>query len=141
MRLKDLRVYIRRNKAYGLDTTAQQVNYQERISLVFTPLVFVLLGIPFALQPLKSQSMPKSIAFCFLIVFIYLLMFRMSLSIGKSGIFPPIVAGWAPISFSHPGRDSHFQETVGPPTGIRHMFCASLSGNQCWKYSNTRMNA
>jgi len=97
MRLKDLRQYISRNKAYGLDTTDEQVRYQERVALVFTPLVFVLLGIPFALKPLsRNQSMPKSIAFCFLVVFIYLLMFRLSLSIGKGGHIPPIVAGWAP---------------------------------------------
>jgi lipopolysaccharide export system permease protein len=96
MRLKDLRRYIDRNAAYGLDTTAQRVHYHERVALVFTPLVFVLLGFPFALKPLKTQSMPKSIAFCFLIVFLYLLTFRMSLSIGKGGHIPPVVAGWAP---------------------------------------------
>jgi len=95
MRLRDLRRYIDRNKAYGLDTTSQQVTYHERLALVFTPLIFVLLGIPFAIKPLKSQSMPKSIAFCFVVVFIYLLMFRMSLSVGKGGHIPPVVAGWA----------------------------------------------
>jgi lipopolysaccharide export system permease protein len=96
MRLKDLRRYITRNQAYGLDTTAQQVHYHERLALVFTPLIFVLLGMPFALKPLKTQSMPKSIAFCFLIVFIYLIMFRFTLSIGKGGHIPAIIAGWAP---------------------------------------------
>jgi len=96
MRLKDLREYIHRNKAYGMDTTDEQVHYQERLALVFTPLVLVLLGIPFALKPLKSQSMPKSIAFCFLVVFVYLVMFRMTLSIGKGGHIPPVVAGWTP---------------------------------------------
>lgn len=96
MRLKDLRLYIARNRSYGLDTTSQQVNYHQRLALVFTPLVFVLLGIPFAIRPLKSQSNARSIAFCFLIVFVYLLMFQMSLSIGKGGHIPPLVAGWAP---------------------------------------------
>ena len=96
MRLKDLRKYIARNKSYGLDTTGQQVNYHERVALIFAPLVFVLLAVAFALKPLKTQSMAKSIAFCFLIVFIYLVMFRMTLSIGKGGHIPPLLAGWTP---------------------------------------------
>jgi lipopolysaccharide export system permease protein len=96
MRLRELRRYIARNSAYGLDTTDQQVHYNERVALVFTPLVFVLLGIPFGLKPLKTHSTPKSIAFCFLIVFLYLLLFRVSLSIGKGGHLPPVVAAWAP---------------------------------------------
>lgn len=96
MRLKDLRQFINRNASYGLDTTAQRVHYHERVALVFAPLIFVLLGIPFALKPLKTQSTPKSIAFCFLVVFVYLLAFRLSLSIGKGGHIPPVVAGWAP---------------------------------------------
>lgn len=96
MRLRELRRYISRNSAYGMDTTDQQVHYHERVALVFTPLVFVLLGIPFGLRPLKSQTTAKSIAFCFLVVFIYLLMFRMSVSIGKGGHIPPMVAAWGP---------------------------------------------
>ncbi len=96
MRLKDLRLYIARNKSYGLDTTSQQVNYHQRLALVFTPLVFVLLGIPFAIRPLKTHSFARSIGFCFLVVFMYLLIFQMSLSIGKGGHIPPLIAGWAP---------------------------------------------
>lgn len=96
MRLRDLRAYIKRNSAYGLDTTHQRVNYHERMALVFTPLVFILLAMPFAVHPLKSQSTARSVAFCFVVVFCYLLMFRLSLSIGKSGHIPPFIAAWAP---------------------------------------------
>lgn len=95
MRLKDLRRFIARNTDFGLDTTAEQVHYHERVALVFAPLIFVLVGIPFALKPLKTYSMAKSVGLCFLLVFLYLLMFRMALSIGKGGHIPPVVAGWA----------------------------------------------
>ncbi len=95
MRLKDLRRFIVRNTDFGLDTTAEQVHYHERVALVFAPLIFVLVGIPFALKPLKTYSMAKSVGFCFLLVFMYLLMFRMALSVGKGGHIPPVVAGWA----------------------------------------------
>ncbi len=95
MRLKDLRRFIVRNTDFGLDTTAEQVHYHERVALVFAPLIFVLVGIPFALKPLKTYSAARSVGFCFLLVFLYLLMFRMALSIGKGGHIPPAVAGWA----------------------------------------------
>lgn len=101
MRLRDLRRYIDRNKSYGFDTTAQQVNYHERLALVFAPLIFVLIAVPFGTKPLKTQGLTKSVGFCFLIVFLYLLTFRMSVSVGKGGRIPPLLAGWGPnILFS-----------------------------------------
>jgi len=96
MRLRELRRFISRNKSYGLDTTRQQVSYHERISMVFTPIIFVLLGIVFALKPLKTQSVAKGVGFCFLVVFIYLIIFRLMVSVGKGGYLPPIIAGWTP---------------------------------------------
>ena len=96
MRLKELRQYIARNKSYGLDTVSQQVHYHERVALIFTPLILVLLGISFSLHPLRTQSTARSIGLCFLVVFMYLLIFRMTVSIGRGGFIPPIVAGWTP---------------------------------------------
>jgi lipopolysaccharide export system permease protein len=95
MKLRELRNYIKRNSSYGLDTTDQQVHYHERVALIFAPLIFVLLGISFAVKPLRHQSMAKSVGFCFLVVFLYLLVFRMTLSMGKGGHLPPIIAAWS----------------------------------------------
>jgi len=96
MQLKELKKFIARNRSYGLDTTRQQVSYYERLAMVFTPVIFVLLGIAFALKPLKTQSVAKGVAFCFLVVFIYLIIFRLMISVGKGGHLPPLVAGWTP---------------------------------------------
>jgi len=96
MRLKELRRYISRNRSFGLDTTRQQVSYHERLSMVFTPIIFVLLGITFALKPLKTQSVAKGVGFCFLVVFIYLVICRLTVSVGKEGHIPPFMAGWTP---------------------------------------------
>jgi lipopolysaccharide export system permease protein len=94
MKLKDLRHYIERNSSYGLDTREQQISYHERISSIFTPLIFVLLAILFAVNPLKTQSVAKGIAFCFIVAVSYLLIFRLSVSVGKSGHLPPLLAAW-----------------------------------------------
>jgi lipopolysaccharide export system permease protein len=95
MRLRELRKYIRRNSSYGLDTTDQQVHYHERVALIFAPLIFVLIGVSFAIRPLRNQSTAKSIGFCFIIIFLYLLVFRMALSMGKGGHIPPLIAAWS----------------------------------------------
>jgi lipopolysaccharide export system permease protein len=96
MRLKELRQYIQKNSSFGLDTTSQEVRYHERIAAVFTPLVFILLGFPFAVRPLKSNTTGRSIAFCFLVMVSYMLAMRLALSVGKSGHIPPLIAAWAP---------------------------------------------
>lgn len=96
MRLRDLRRYIERNLNYGLDTTGQRVSYHERVAHIFAPLIFVLLGLAFSLNPLKTQSPAKGVAFSFLVVFTYLLMSRMTVSVGKGGFIPPFIAAWAP---------------------------------------------
>ncbi len=95
MKLRELRKFISRNRSYGLDTTSQQVSYHERISMLFTPIIFVLLAIAFALKPLKTQSIAKGVGFCFLVVFIYLIILRLMISVGKGGHLPPWIAGWA----------------------------------------------
>lgn len=96
MRLKDLRQSIQRNREYGLDTTVQQVNYHERVALVFTPLVLLLIGFPFAVRPGKSYSAGRSVSLCLGLIFIYLMMSRLTLSMGKSGHIPAIMAAWVP---------------------------------------------
>lgn len=96
MRLKEIRQYIQKNKAFGLDTTHQEVRYHERIAAVFTPLVFILLGFPFAVKPLKTHTTGRSVAFCFFIMVSYMLAARLGVSIGKGGHIPPLIAAWGP---------------------------------------------
>lgn len=98
MQLAELRKYILRNQASGLDTTAQQVHYHERIAVVFSPLILLLIALPYGLKPLRTASMAKSVSFCFVVVLFYLVTFRLSLSIGKGGNIPPLLAAWTPNS-------------------------------------------
>lgn len=96
MRLRDLRKFIERSHRYGVDMTLQRVSYHERVAHVFSPLIFVLLGLAFSLNPFKNQSPAKGVALSFLLVFIYLILSKMSLSVGKGGRIPPMVAAWLP---------------------------------------------
>jgi len=96
MPLKDLRTHIKKNSSYGMDVTGHEVNYHKRVSVIFTPIILVLLGISFSMTPLKSTPMTRSIGYCFLIVFVYFLLQHLTAAVGKGGHFPPVVAGWAP---------------------------------------------
>jgi len=96
MRLRDLRHFIEKSSQYGVDTTLQKISYHERVAHVFSPLIFVLLGLAFSLSPLKNKSSAKGVALSFLLVFIYLILSKMSLSIGKGGRIPPAIAAWVP---------------------------------------------
>ena len=96
MRLRELRKYIERSHRYGVDTTLQRVSYHERVSHVFSPLIFVLLGLTFALNPLKNHPTSKGVALSFLLVFAYLVLAKMTLSLGRGGRIPPWVAAWLP---------------------------------------------
>ena len=95
MPLKDLRHYINRNRSYGFDTTRPQVNYQERVALIFAPLVFVMFALALTTQALQHHSTSRMVGICFVIVSVYLLFFRISLSVGRGGHIPPILAGWS----------------------------------------------
>ncbi|NBX76215.1 MAG: YjgP/YjgQ family permease [Proteobacteria bacterium] len=96
MRLRDLRKFIERSHRYGVDMTVQRVSYHERVAHVFSPLIFVLLGLSFSLSPFKNQSPAKGVALSFLLVFVYLILSKMSLSVGRGGRIPPMVAAWLP---------------------------------------------
>ena len=96
MKIRDLKRYIQHNRGTGLDITAQLVHFHERLALVLAPLVLILISLPYSLRPLRTYSMGKSVGFCFLLVFIYLVMFRFSVSLGKSGNVPPFLAAWTP---------------------------------------------
>lgn len=96
MRLDELKRYIARNDSFGLDTTSQKINYHQRIAMVFTPLIFIILALSFVVKAHAIHSFSKSTGLCFLIVVTYLLLFQMTVSVGRSGLIPPIIAGWAP---------------------------------------------
>lgn len=96
MRLRDLRKFIERSQKYGVDMTPQKVSYHSRVAHVFSPLIFVLLGLVFVLNPMKNNSAAKGVALSFLLVFIYLILSKMSLSVGKGGRIPAFIAAWLP---------------------------------------------
>lgn len=94
LRLRDLRLRIERHELYGLDTTSPAINYHERLALVFSPLIFVMIGIPLAATPMSQRSVTRGASYAFGIILMYLLAFKTCLAAGQAGLIPPVVAGW-----------------------------------------------
>ncbi|HOX53943.1 MAG: LPS export ABC transporter permease LptG [Candidatus Omnitrophica bacterium] len=71
------------------------VDIQQRFAYPFGSLVIVFVGLPFSLMIKKRKGMTfASFGVCMLIGFLYYLTNAISIALGKSDIFPPIMAGW-----------------------------------------------
>ena len=88
--------FIEKNKAAGIDTVEYEVSLHQKISYAFAGLVLVLMGIPFCVGHARSGSFGKNIGVCILIVFIYWVLYSSFINFGKHGVFPPLIAAWAP---------------------------------------------
>lgn len=92
----ELSAYIRRIGAAGYDTTRYLTDLHAKLSFPFLNLVMVLIGIPFALRTGRSGGMALGIGASVIIGFTYGILFYVFLNFGKSGILPPLLAGWTP---------------------------------------------
>ncbi|MCB0350359.1 MAG: LPS export ABC transporter permease LptG [Bdellovibrionales bacterium] len=94
--IADLRRFIQKNKEAGLDTLQYEVDMHAKMSFAFAALVMSLMGIPFTVQRSRSGGNMLSIGVSIVTAFSYWVIFSASLSMGKHGSLPPIVAAWAP---------------------------------------------
>ena len=70
------------------------VDMYYKLSVPFTGLVIMLIGIPFALKRTRTKAM-GSIGIALAISIIYYVVNAMFLALGKGGLVPPIIAAWA----------------------------------------------
>lgn len=98
LRLKELFQYISKIQKNGADVRAHLVKAHNRISLSFVPLVMAMLAIPFGVQvgTRNKNSTGRDLGICLGITFLYWMFYSLSLSLGKGGTIPPLVAAWAP---------------------------------------------
>lgn len=94
--LKDLKRYIQKNKAAGLDTVSLEVVYHDKFASLIAAFVMVLLGIPFSVTSNRGGSSMVNIGFCLLMVVIYWTFKNSALTLGHHGSLPPPLAAWGP---------------------------------------------
>jgi len=82
----------------GYDTTRLRVGYWAKFSLPFTPLVMLLLGLPFAFKVGRSGSL-YAVGISLLLVILYWATLAVFNALGLETILPPLLAAWAPNVF------------------------------------------
>ncbi|HVR86435.1 MAG TPA: LptF/LptG family permease, partial [Planctomycetota bacterium] len=68
-----------------------------RFSFPLSPIVLVLIGLPFVMDP-NSKSFVKGLIFCFLLAVGYYLTHFACVDLGNRGNLHPVVAAWFPVS-------------------------------------------
>jgi len=93
---KELGRYIRKNSEAGLNMTSLVVDYHNKLSFPFTIFVMALVGVPFVITHQRSGGMAKNIGLILLMTFGFWVMHSYSMSLGRHGQVPPILATWGP---------------------------------------------
>lgn len=97
MAVGELRRYITRNKEAGLNTVPFEVDYYAKFSYMFTSLVMVLLGVAFSIgSSPRAGGVLVNLQKCLLVTIGYWGVYSSSITLGKHGAFPPLIAAWGP---------------------------------------------
>lgn len=91
----ELREYIEKLAKTGVNSVRYQVDLAAKGSTAFTNLVMALIGIAFALRTGKRGVMAWTGA-CVVVAVCYSILNSFSISLGRGGVLPPVVAAWLP---------------------------------------------
>ena len=92
----ELKHFIAKNRAAGLDTVAYEVDYYAKISYAFAGLVMSLLGLPFSVGKARSGGTVLSAGVALALVFAYYVFYSSGITLGQHGTIPPLMAAWIP---------------------------------------------
>jgi lipopolysaccharide export system permease protein len=95
MGFRELRNYIRKLRQEGYDATRYETDLQGKIAFVFVSLILALIGVVFPMRSERSGGIAQGIGIGVIIGFSYWIVFAFTLSLGRSGTLPPVVAAWA----------------------------------------------
>jgi LPS export ABC transporter permease LptG/LPS export ABC transporter permease LptF len=95
MSVKQIRTQIESLRDSGYDATRLQVAYFAKFAQPATPLVMVILGLPFAFRVGRRGSL-YGIGVALGLVVIYWSVFAVFRALGFETILPPLLAAWAP---------------------------------------------
>jgi LPS export ABC transporter permease LptG len=95
MNVEELRARIRALAQSGYDTTRLEVAYHAKFAQPLSPLVMLLLGLPFAFRVGRRGSL-YGVGVSILLVIVYWATLATFQALGLETILPPLLAAWAP---------------------------------------------
>ena len=93
MNFFELRTFIRKMRAAGVDPTKWLVDLQFKLAFPFTNLIIVLFGIPLAVNNRRSGP-ALGFGLSLIIVFVFFGMIKITQSLGHDGALSPFWAAW-----------------------------------------------
>ena len=101
MTYRELKGYVAELRDKGYDPTRYVVDLHTKLAFPFLTLIMVLMGSPLALAASHGRGggIAQGVGISVVIGFVYWMAFAISVSMGHAGIFPPLVAAWAPNLF------------------------------------------
>jgi len=94
--LLKLYITIKRLRKIGYNTTEMEVELYSKLSLALFPIVVTAIGIPFGIYNPRNRK-GYTLAIASLIVVVMWVTTALFLSLGKSGVLPPLYAAFAPL--------------------------------------------
>lgn len=91
----ELRQYVRKIQAERYDAKRHIVDLYGKIAFPFVILIMVFIAVPFALRSERSGGIMQSIGIGIFIGFSYWIVYAFSMTLGKSGLLPAVLAAWA----------------------------------------------
>ncbi len=95
MGFRELRNFVRKLRQEGYDSTRYETDLHGKIAFVFVSLILALIGVTFPMRSERSGGIAQGIGIGVIIGFSYWIVFAFTLSLGRSGTVPPVVAAWA----------------------------------------------
>lgn len=95
MGFRELRNFIRKLRQEGYDSTRYETDLHGKIAFVFVSLILALIGVTFPMRSERSGGIAQGIGIGVIIGFSYWIVYAFTLSLGRSGVLPPIVSAWA----------------------------------------------
>lgn len=90
-----LKRYTDKLRKGGYDATRYQAQMHSKLSLPFACLIMAFVGIPFAIRSGRSSGIALGIGLSLGIGFIYFIINAVLISLGQTGVLPPLVSAWA----------------------------------------------
>ncbi len=90
-----LKRYTEKLRKAGYDATRYQAQMYSKVSMPFACLIMAFVGIPFSLRSGRSSGVALGIGLSIGIGFAYFVINAILISLGGTGVLPPLVAAWA----------------------------------------------
>jgi len=97
---QQLHDYISDLQRKGIDTTAYQVDLRLKGAIPLAVFAMTLLGVALAIPGARQLPVATAVGFALMGGFSYWLLLALTISLGHSGLIPPLVAAWSANTIS-----------------------------------------